>query len=367
MKKKIRISALDTLFFGDGRPFTMGDDSWSSDIFPPYPSTIYGMMRGVYFKENMAEYKEADDETNNPTKDLNILSFKLELKTKNNRETIYPLPLDIVKNESKKRFVALALQEKDTFISKYILSHQLVPQSEMATDKIRNTKGNYYITVTALIKYLANGEINSPIDKENELVFSLDKYLSFEPKIGISRDRYNTENKQLYRINQTRPESKKGKLNFLLEYDNIEIEDATYLSRMGGEGKLAFIEEDTISKDNIEKPIINEEEQAIVKMYLASPAIFEAGWEPTLDDGIEVIATAMGDIQNIGGWDAKLKQPRPMYKAVPAGSVYYLKGKKEVLAKFIATYHGKKLIQADNFANQGFGLVYFGKVKTSNK
>ena len=39
MRQIIEIEALDTLFFRDGKPFTMGQDTVGESIFPPHPST----------------------------------------------------------------------------------------------------------------------------------------------------------------------------------------------------------------------------------------------------------------------------------------------------------------------------------------
>ena len=50
-----------------------------------------------------------------------------------------------------------------------------------------------------------------------------------------------------------------------------------------------------------------------------------------------------------------------MYKAVPAGSVYYLEAKdKEKAQEFVKDYHGKSL--SDELNTQGFGIVYFGNI-----
>jgi len=357
---KLKIQALDTLFFGDGRPFTMGDDSWSSDIFPPYPSTVYGMMRGVYFKEKMSDFAKADT-PNDPTKDLEINFFGLELKTEKETTELFPFPLDIVKNETQDQLVNLELQEKQHFFSEYSLSHQLLPQKNMFNDKIRNADSSYYLTTKEFENYLEGKEI------DQEKLVKLDDYISLEPKIGISRDRYDVDNKKLYRINQTRPESIKGNLYFVLDFKSLVLKENAFFSRLGGEGKLAYLNEYKVNNDL--KVKINTHTE-IVKMYLASPAIYKSGWKPSFgvfDKEVEVIACAMGKQLHIGGWNAKKKQPRPMYKAVPAGSVYFLRGNTDTIKKLIDTYHGKKLPQENDYAKQGFGLVYFGNITKQKK
>ncbi len=52
------------------------------------------------------------------------------------------------------------------------------------------------------------------------------------------------------------------------------------------------------------------------------------------------------------------KEPKPMYKAVPEGSVYYfeiLSGDKNELCRI----HGKSV--SDIYPEQGFGICYVGK------
>jgi CRISPR type III-B/RAMP module-associated protein Cmr3 len=50
----------DTLFFRDGRPFSMGTETWATSIFPPYPSTVYGAIRSwlIFEKGGLKEFDE---------------------------------------------------------------------------------------------------------------------------------------------------------------------------------------------------------------------------------------------------------------------------------------------------------------------
>ncbi|HXH40882.1 MAG TPA: type III-B CRISPR module-associated Cmr3 family protein, partial [Thermoanaerobaculia bacterium] len=40
-----RLVPEDVLFFRDGKPSSIGDDHYLRSIFPPYPSTLYGLVR----------------------------------------------------------------------------------------------------------------------------------------------------------------------------------------------------------------------------------------------------------------------------------------------------------------------------------
>jgi CRISPR-associated protein Cmr3 len=360
----IRLQAIDTLFFRDGRPFTMGDDSWANTLFPPSPTTAYGFLRAVYFNEHIAEHVKANT-NNDPTKNLNIIYYGLEWEQDEKTEKLYPLPLDIVMNEDDKSFHILKLFENNNKYNDQQLSCKLLPGTELSGKKIRSTKGEYYITEDELKTYLNGNTVSSPV--------KLSSLLTNEPKIGISRDRRNAENKKLYRINQIRPQSDKGSVNFLLTYNGMKqnLQTGIY-RRFGGEAKQVFVEKiEDNTNENLhhitDMPVFinnnDDDDNVIVKMYLASPAVFKKGWKPELNNDLKIVAAVIGNPIHIGGWDMKNRRPKKMVQAVPAGSVYYIKGKTEYINKFIAEYHGKKLPQIEeNYHKQGYGLVYFSKV-----
>jgi CRISPR-associated protein Cmr3 len=363
---KIRLQAIDTLFFRDGRPFSMGDDSWANTVFPPSPTTAYGFLRAVYFNKNLNQYKNANKD-NDPTQNLNIIYYGLEWKHDGIAERIYPLPLDLVIDDDNETFHLLELHENDSINDAYSMPCKLLPGAELSGKKIRSTKGEYYITETQLKDYLTGNIKLTP--------FKLSGILTNEPKIGISRDRKDSENKKLYRINQIRPQSEKGRINFLLTYNGMKEDLQTGIyRRFGGETKQVFVEK--INESISEKlhhitnmPVFTGEkdEEVTVKMYLASPAVFKQGWKPELNTCLQIVTAVIGNTRHIGGWDMQKKRPKKMVQAVPAGTVYYIKGKTEDVNKFIADYHGKKLPQIEqSYHKQGYGLVYFSKIKNNH-
>ena len=84
---RIEITALDTLFFRDGKPFSMGEDTWATGMFPPSPSVIYGMLRTAYAAQNNINIKDIIKET----EDLKIKSILL----KYDKHYIFPYPTDL--------------------------------------------------------------------------------------------------------------------------------------------------------------------------------------------------------------------------------------------------------------------------------
>ncbi|WP_276662034.1 type III-B CRISPR module-associated Cmr3 family protein, partial [Syntrophomonas wolfei] len=66
----IEIEALDTLFFRDGKPFSMGQESWAEGKLFPLPSVLYGALRSAYLGQHpecFANLGELDDVTSNLT------------------------------------------------------------------------------------------------------------------------------------------------------------------------------------------------------------------------------------------------------------------------------------------------------------
>jgi len=63
-----KITPLDIVFFRDGKPFSWGEETWAGGIFPPYPSTIYGALRTMWFSENIQEFSKANTEKDKTAK-----------------------------------------------------------------------------------------------------------------------------------------------------------------------------------------------------------------------------------------------------------------------------------------------------------
>lgn len=103
----IEIKALDTLFFRDGKPFTMGENHWTDSLFPPNMSTIYGAIRTAYFMQNMEVFEKLrmNNELNtekDPTRKLEIKRLIYRINKGDNSGFYYSMPLDLValKNKS---------------------------------------------------------------------------------------------------------------------------------------------------------------------------------------------------------------------------------------------------------------------------
>jgi CRISPR-associated protein Cmr3 len=360
--KLLRINALDTLFFRDGKPFTMGDDNVGISVFPPAPSVFRGFLRSLYFA-NGGDTSGAG-ETGDPTNNISI-DF-LSLKKCDTDEFLFPVPSDLIidKNDKDNNMSYLSYDKNKLPASSYDLPFILKTQDDALNVKLKETSGSIYFSLNQLNNYIEG--------KDPGQGFELKEMISEEVKTGIGRDddtRTTSDTGMLYQIVMQRPQTEKCQgLDFVVGYSGCELplNQLSGLARIGGEGKLVQIAEE--APPVIRTPEVN----GLVKMYLATPAIFTEGWKPEklfADYCIGVAACSLGRYRSFGGWDVAKRKPKPMLRAVPAGSVYYLKSPdKSKLQSFVNSYHGKKLEHNVsiplNAAVDGFGLVYFANIQS---
>lgn len=352
---RIKIDALDILFFRDGKPFTMGSDTWGSGIFPPYPSMVYGALRSLYFSYNINELKNAAsiDETNleDPTKALIIRGLYLQL----GNDLIFPVPMDCVKGKKgKEKNKLLPLKPKlIDCISNCKTSVILRPESRQQIENVENG----WIDSATLKDYL-NGNYNDMYYSE------LSKHVLSEPKIGIGRNNktHTAEESKLYRIGMKRLKD----VSIVVDIEGLDIPDSG-LMKIGGEGRPASFK--LVDAVPIPYPSLNSNK---IKLYLATPAIFQKGWLPKDIDHsslegeingikLKLITACIGRPLYIGGFDIK-KGPKPMNRAVPAGSVYYFEIRGQYTGQqIIDALHNKAISDSPWDRQQGFGIAYVGR------
>lgn len=360
MCKAIRLSALDTLFFRDGKPFSVGEESWAEGVFPPFPSVLYGALRTAYFAANNHEFKKAGQKEDDPTLGLEIKNVYLKSEV----NSLFSMPLDCVKEERQNTInfhllKGTKVNDFDGAVSnsstQYVLSLPYRGSQEKALDGI----DDMLLDRVQLVNYLHNETIIRACN--------LKDFISKEPKVGIGRDRFRSSSSdtgKLYRIDMSRPAKISGSLSIVVEFSGLDL-SRTSLIKLGGEGKsVSCSKESCIS---IPSPEVEERNKEFFKIYLATPAIFKEGWYPELEN-VEILAAAVGRPVPVGGFDMRAKYengkwksfPKPLRYAVPAGSVYYCKGN---MLDAIEKYHGKegKSISEER-GKEGFGIAYIGKL-----
>jgi CRISPR-associated protein Cmr3 len=380
-----KINALDTLFFRDGKPFSMGDDSFAQGIFPPPPSVIYGALRSAYIandiKERFAEVKTESDTSQNIQ--VNGFFYLEESKKWNEDITsrlLLPMPLDLVKNQSdeegKKWFTVNDLLAVGASFFSNTKQNYIVQFDENVEGEDRVIdKGNF-------IKYLK-------AETQNLQTKSLYDIISSETKVGngLENSTRTTEDGKLYRLEMNRLEkvdlSKiKSKLSILVETNIAELDTNfktdKFIMKLGAEGKSVETKE-IEQETKFDKP---KELGKYFKLYFSTPIIFEGknGWLPNdfdLETGVgnwkginlKLISAFVGKYISIGGFDLKENKPKKMYKAVPAGSVYYFEIlDNEISETDIFNNFDKQNLDEDKVRNkEGFGHAYVAKLNPTLK
>lgn len=345
---RLLLRPLDTLFFRDGKPFSMGEESWADGVFPPYPSVIYGALRTWYISNQAGDITRTLIERSGQIQITGIhyrLSDGLRL----------PMPLDLVEPKGEVKDlngeykVFKLLLEEQIRISNSPLVGRLVSPERTEVESVEDG----LITRDDFALYLDGYVERTKIIKLADIVQS-------EPKVGIGRDdSTNTaDDGKLYRVGMRRATG----FDMIVEAVFPDEQMNSTFIKVGGEGKVAAVEVrrgrnlDSLQIDGSTISL----KQGAFKLYLATPAIFIKGWQPDLERfGIkaELIAAVVGKPVHIGGFDMLKRKPKPMYKAAPAGSVYYYRthhSSEEILE----ILQGKSV--SDLLSEQGFGISYVG-------
>jgi CRISPR-associated protein Cmr3 len=335
---KIRMNALDTLTFGVGKPSVRGEDSFGIGIFPPYPSVVRGAMRASWlFEHGTVEIANEDEDL---SKEYIVSEYALLL----GNIPYFTAPADFVWNENEQNLNACKRKENDG-LSSLTTPYQLyidVADKMMPADK-------RYISQAMLQQYLEMGTIDTSV--------SLSDYITTESKIGITRrtDTHTVKQSMLY-------SSPLIRLHNAALVANIEGAQISGLIRFGGKNKVAHVSEyeEPISPNSVIS------DDGIFKLYLATPAFFHSGHLPDLPDPIKnkvsLLTAAVYGYESIGGFDIKANFPKPMRRAVKAGSVYYYKlnhNTDENRAAVLAL-HGSSI--SSYSSEDGFGICYIGKI-----
>lgn len=358
MQMRIEISPFDTLFFRDGKPFTMGEESGAAGIFPPPPSVFYGALRTAYFASHPEDLHKANTLAD-PTKNLEINGIFY----KYGNSFYFPMPLDCVK------------EKRGNQSKVFLMSRSAKPVSSVSTEQVLRPLGNTEVENidSGLFNDLTLQKYLQSESNEFNYLDPCPKLIMSEPKTGIGRDNatHSVKEGMLYSIEMKRMVN----LSFVVDFEGLELPEKGFI-KLGGEKKAAcyhiLSQPGPLLKfhDNFSEPL------KMFKIYFATPAVFEKGWIPSwIDDStligkipntnieVRLIAAAVGKPISIGGFDIKLRMPKPMRKVVPSGSVYYFEIQGNSFSKSdLGKIHGKSISEYET-AKQGFGICYVGGVK----
>ncbi len=407
--KWLWIKPLDVLFFRDSRPFTAGESHRAKSAFPPTPYPFVGAIRSRILADvlplvgsDFRAYRERITGDKPRTQNLDVvvdvigdadnygrLRFRgpfLARKCPGGEyEPLFLPPRDLFRERCLNPLRAGQLPSDVSFAPVGGGKLGLLWSREPLGKNLKDT----LLTPAELAAYLVGG--TAPSD-----VLDIEKVVKRELRVGIALKvgQRVAQEGMFYMPEVLRLGSEDGAAGFLVEVSGLEFTDLpkndyTFedkgLLQLGGEGRAALykcVSGDPLGeladlKQTITPKILKTK---LFKLYLATPAIFQQGWLPDFIDGdtlkiksgsgldgveLELLAAAVGKPLPIGGWDLARRQPKPMYKAVPPGSVYYF-WVREGGERIVDLFHLKCSIQefASNplkkLAQIGFGLTLVG-------
>lgn len=369
---------IDTFFFRDGRPFGMGAETWAKGVFPPYPQTIHGALYTAlrYPQVNPSEKQQ----------------MKLKALWLQKGNTIYlPAPASLLQTKDRqiKNLMPFNVPEWVAVspVAKAQASWLLWLEAQ---GKAEPLTGKAWMAVDKLEEWLKNSDSSSLLSES--LIF-IEEMLVYEPKIGIALQRSSRTVREghLYRVEMVRLKEDYV-LGGILEAPSSWFSDAnSRITRFGAEGKLAKVD---FFKDvpdmwvNLKNMWNNNKLQngpgEYILLYFATPLPVPEDsskhndaleWLALLlkESGMSanLCAAALPSYMVMGGWDMASSRPKPMCRAIPAGSVLFLKvsGGRDQAGQIVKKLHGKSLLEAANnnlyqeWINLGVGIIFVGKWK----
>lgn len=356
---EVRIEPLDTLFFRDGKPFSMGEETWADGYLLPPPSVIYGALRTAIATQNGIAFEEVEKKLSTDVFSIGGIYYYIT-------ENMLPMPLDLVEYKSNKATNSKKKKWKVNLLKFADEPHQIVHtdkqisfKSYLIPERQAENIDDGLLSIADLEEYLCNNLDYATVDR-------LSNCRSSEPKVGIGRDdnTRTVDEGLLYRVDMNRYQKsiEKKPLRIGVCF-NCAMNFNPYI-RLGGEMKLVHLNPTEDESFKIKTHDV-EFQEGLFKIYLATPAIF---WNGLPDlflkrKGINagLIAACIGKPLNLGGFDLKSGKPKPMYKAVPAGSVFYYKSEDDL--SLLHQEQGVAL--SDVYPEQGFGIAYFGAYSTN--
>jgi CRISPR-associated protein Cmr3 len=359
----IQLKPIDTLFFRDGKPFTMGEDTFVSSAIMPYPSVFWGALYTSLLYSGKVD----------ASSDIDKLKIKaVYLFKEDNKDILLPTPMDLLLNK----------QDKVVFtdMGKYELVEN--PYFKGEKTNLKDIEGvlkvdekveqpvNTFILLSAFIASYSNMRLLGSIDirKDNSFVKS-------NSKIGIGRDKdlRTADDGKLYRINMQEYEKE---WSFLIDCDldtTIEMPPKGIV-RLGGEGKMASFkvltdEPDSITELNDSQAKIKQElkDKELFKVVFSTPFVYngrELITELFNAEGVVLLSALMDKPISIGGFDMAAKNgkgmPKPMLKGLPAGCVFICCKEKGVEINAFEQHLNKKL---NDYSKKGFNNFYLTHYK----
>ncbi len=351
----IEFKPFDTLFFRDGKPFNKGAENVAETIFPPFPATIYGALRTAFFDNNISIFQEllknnGLNSDKDPTRKLKINNVFIKNSAS---DYLFAKPKNL-----------LTIEEDNKEINSILTNLKSAELSNCPLNVLYNDSDKNYKYASGYLDEISFGDFLNK-DYENVSITNMASVFNVEQKVGIAIDQDTNcaKDQNLYRVDYIRLDKD---IALQIDFEGFDLPD-NFVMKLGGDGK--YVACNRVAK-SVELPLSKIENRFF--SYIHTPAIFKNGWLPEWIDPVsftghipasnikvKLLSANIGKPLLIGGFDMAKRRPKPMYKAVPAGSLYFfeiLSGDSQELQQL----HQKSI--SDIYPEQGFGINYIGKL-----
>ncbi|CAH1388339.1 type III-B CRISPR module-associated protein Cmr3 [Candidatus Nitrotoga sp. M5] len=379
--KALRLTALDTLFFRESRPFDAIGGSELASVFPPPPRTVLGALRSAIGDALGADWRQFQSDTKyapNGERLRDLIGYSDDLGKLSlggiwlslDGERLYPAPLFMLHRKEK---------DEAHFGRLHIGAAVLTNVGNVRLPEAPDRKHGYkpfegtWLTCTGLEKVLrGDTPSNDDLRKQKDL-------FAKEPRLGIARDNRTrtAQDNLLYQSCHVRP---RVGLSIEVDINVTDMDMDMYIEnrivRLGAEGRMADISIELEMKMPAKPQVVEGDTQGLI-LVLLTPARFEnnlGNWLPqsfvvnTLNgavvwkgtiNGIHLTlhAAALGKAQREGGWDMAQKKPRDVQSLIPPGSSYYCTVDNGNTDAAIHALHGKQIGEDQKF---GRGVIVCG-------
>lgn len=365
---------VDTFFFRDNRPFSIGEDNVTTGLFPPRPGTVYGALRSAYihrysdfdtFKSGTNEMIKRWMGTPSEYGDFALRGIFLH----DEDGAVFPLPLDyqVVKEGGREVAVPLVLEREDDHFASDASAYRLYGPRD---GKSASSEGAY------VDEHTWKEEL---FHRSGMVVRRKDHWVTEEAKVGIARSERTKQAidgmfYQMSMLRFKRENLKNQGPGFLVVCERAPDFSGVPYALLGGEGRpwvISSIDRAPLFTAEEERQIAEQiRETKVARIILLTPAFWQYGTRPSgfdpssghlyIGEGIRVrlLTAAIGRPLLVGGWDIVANRPKPRRPAVPAGSVLYVEVKPEEAHAFVKAVHGRKW--SDESAHEGYGYAVCG-------
>lgn len=372
---KLFFEPLDVLFFRDSRPFMAGENFAGRSYPMPLPSVFYGALRtkllqgycGIrpsYYRNGQPQHRcQATEVVGGPDApgSLCLKGPFLAARTARGVQELFPMPLELGKSSEG------ALQSRQPLgTSLGFTGLGLMPLWWKMDKPPEAARG--YLTLGEMKAYLHSRAIpgwqgwrdKQPVEREERI------------GIGLEAGKRAAQEGRIYAAQFLRLREGYG---FAVYIDGLNgLEPQGDFMALGGEGRVVRLERIEAAVPDMGGPPKSLVECGRFKLYLATPALFTQGWLPSWLDSqtftgkwntgirnslrLRLVAAAVGRPIHMSGFDMARRQPKPIRRAVPAGTVYFFQLEDGDPQLAYRAFHFQSISEISPEA--GFGVTFVG-------